>query len=139
MTRHPSESGSSELAQDSKHISTACAVSHAPLWNLLFTFFEQSQYVQSKENDDEQAMLVREFNLVFEDMIDSLIGDLVEGIPTLRPHLDEPTMQTPIDASSGTGGDGQGVPASVPTPVPTPTPTPTPPTPPTPPNQSQVP
>jgi len=45
------------------------------LWNLLFTFFEQAQYVQSKENDDEQAMLVREFNLVFEDMIDSLIGD----------------------------------------------------------------
>ncbi len=45
------------------------------LWNLLFTFFEQSQYVQSKKNDDEQAMLVREFNLVFEDMIDSLIGD----------------------------------------------------------------
>ena len=45
------------------------------LWNLLFTFFEQSQYVQGKDNDDEQAMLVREFNLVFEDMIDSLIGD----------------------------------------------------------------
>lgn len=45
------------------------------LWNLLFTFFEQSQYVQSKDNDEEQAMLVREFNLVFEDMIDSLIGD----------------------------------------------------------------
>lgn len=45
------------------------------LWNLLFTFFEQSQNVQSKDNDDEQAMLVREFNLVFEDMIDSLIGD----------------------------------------------------------------
>lgn len=45
------------------------------LWNLLFTFFEQSQYVQSKENNDEQALLVREFNLVFEDMIDSLIGD----------------------------------------------------------------
>ena len=45
------------------------------LWNLLFTFFEQSQYVQSKDNDDEQAMLVQEFNLVFEDMIDSLIGD----------------------------------------------------------------
>ena len=45
------------------------------LWNLLFTFFEQSQYIQSKDNYDEQAMLVREFNLVFEDMIDSLIGD----------------------------------------------------------------
>ena len=45
------------------------------LWNLLFTFFEQSQYIQSKDNHDEQAMLVREFNLVFEDMIDSLISD----------------------------------------------------------------
>ena len=45
------------------------------LWNLLFTFFAESQHVQSKENQDEQAMLVRDFNLVFEDMIDSLIGD----------------------------------------------------------------
>lgn len=45
------------------------------LWNLLFTFFDQSQHVQSKDNQDEQAMLVRDFNLVFEDMIDSLIGD----------------------------------------------------------------
>jgi len=45
------------------------------LWNLLYTYFEQSQYIQSKDNHDEQAMLVREFNLVFEDMIDSLIGD----------------------------------------------------------------
>ncbi len=45
------------------------------LWHLLYTFFEQSQYVQSKTNNDEQAMLVRDFNLVFEDMIDSLIGD----------------------------------------------------------------
>jgi hypothetical protein len=52
------------------------------LWNLLFTFFEQSQYVQSKDNNDEQAMLVRDFNLVFEDMIDSLIGesDLPSGL-----------------------------------------------------------
>ena len=45
------------------------------LWNLLFTFFAESQHVQSKENQNEQAMLVRDFNLVFEDMIDSLIGD----------------------------------------------------------------
>lgn len=45
------------------------------LWNLLFTFFAESQHVQSKDNHDEQAMLVRDFNLVFEDMIDSLIGD----------------------------------------------------------------
>lgn len=45
------------------------------LWNLLFTFFAESQHVQSKDNQDEQAMLIRDFNLVFEDMIDSLIGD----------------------------------------------------------------
>ena len=61
--------------------------------------------------------------------IDSLLGDIVEGTPTLRPHVEEPTMQTPIDASMGTGGDGPGVPS----------PTPTPPVPPTPPYQSQVP
>ena len=63
--------------------------------------------------------------------IDSLLGDIVEGTPTLRPHIEEPTMQTPIDASSGTGGDGQG--------VPTPVPVPPAPVPPTPPYQSQVP
>lgn len=68
--------------------------------------------------------------------IDSLLGDIVEGTPTLRPHVEEPTMQTPIDASMGTGGDGPGVPSPTPTP---PTPTPTPPVPPTPPYQSQVP
>jgi len=45
------------------------------LWNLLFTFFEQSQHVRSRTNSEEQAMLVRDFNLVFEDMIDSLIGE----------------------------------------------------------------
>ena len=45
------------------------------LWNLLFTFFIQSENVQSKSNSDEQAMLVRDFNLVFEDMIDTLIGE----------------------------------------------------------------
>lgn len=57
------------------------------LWNLLFTFFEQSQYIQSKDNHDEQAMLVREFNLVFEDMIDSLIGDThLDG--RLKKHKD---------------------------------------------------
>lgn len=50
--------------------------------------------------------------------VDSLVADLVEGIPTLRPHLDEPTMQSPIDASTGVGGDGPSVPAPAPTPVP---------------------
>lgn len=45
------------------------------LWNLLFTFFSESETVENKQNSNEQAMLVRDFNLVFEDMIDSLIGE----------------------------------------------------------------
>lgn len=45
------------------------------LWNLLFTFFSESEKVENKQNSNEQAMLVRDFNLVFEDMIDSLIGE----------------------------------------------------------------
>lgn len=52
------------------------------LWDLLYTFFEQSEHVRSKTDTEEQAMLVRDFNLVFEDMIDSLIGerDLPQGL-----------------------------------------------------------
>ncbi len=45
------------------------------LWNLLFTYFSECEKIQNREDSEEQAMLVREFNLVFEDMIDSLIGD----------------------------------------------------------------
>lgn len=67
--------------------------------------------------------------------IDSLLGEVVEGTPTLKPYVDEPTFQTPIDSSSfGTGtGDAQGVPVPA---VPRPTPEPVPPTPP---YQSQIP
>ena len=68
--------------------------------------------------------------------IDTLVADLVEGVPTLRPHIEEPTMQTPIDASTGVGGDGPSMPAPASTPIPTPTPEPVPPTPP---YQSQLP
>ena len=57
---------------------------------------------------------------------DSLLADLVEGVPTLRPHVELPSMQTPIDASTGVGGDAP----SVPNPAPVP---------PTPPYQSQLP
>lgn len=49
------------------------------LWNLLFIFFSESETVENKQNSNEQAMLVRDFNLVFEDMIDSLIGE--ENLP----------------------------------------------------------
>lgn len=52
------------------------------LWNLLFTFFSESEKIQNREDREEQAMLVRDFNLVFENMIDSLIGesDLPSGL-----------------------------------------------------------
>lgn len=44
------------------------------LWKLLYVFFEKAQKVQSK-SFHEESLMVRNFNMVFEDMIDSLISD----------------------------------------------------------------
>ena len=44
------------------------------LWNKLYTFFEKAQNMQSK-SFHEESLMVRNFNMVFEDMIDSLISD----------------------------------------------------------------
>jgi hypothetical protein len=44
------------------------------LWNLLYMFFERSQYVAGKGTHHE-ALMIRNFNLVFEAMIDALISD----------------------------------------------------------------
>ena len=44
------------------------------LYNLLFTFFERSERTQSKKQIEE-ILLIKDFNIVFEDMIDDLIGD----------------------------------------------------------------
>ncbi|QIY89407.1 LlaJI family restriction endonuclease [Chryseobacterium gallinarum] len=44
------------------------------LYNLLFTYFERSEKTQSKKQIEE-ILLIRDFNIVFEDMIDDLIGD----------------------------------------------------------------
>lgn len=44
------------------------------LWNLLKVFFERSYKVSTKKYEEEK-LLVRNFNIVFEDMIDQLIGD----------------------------------------------------------------
>lgn len=44
------------------------------LYNLLFTYFERSERTQSKKQIEE-ILLIRDFNIVFEDMIDDLIGD----------------------------------------------------------------
>ena len=44
------------------------------LWNLLYVFFQRAESMKSKKQEEE-FLLVRNFNLVFEDMIDSLISD----------------------------------------------------------------
>ena len=44
------------------------------LWHLLNVFFEKAQTMQSK-SFHEESLMVRNFNMVFEDMIDSLISD----------------------------------------------------------------
>ena len=44
------------------------------LWKLLYAFFYKSESIRSGKTRDE-ALLARSFNLVFEDMVDSLIGD----------------------------------------------------------------
>lgn len=44
------------------------------LWNLLYAFYERAEAVAQKKVYNER-LLVRNFNLVFEDMIDCLIGE----------------------------------------------------------------
>ncbi len=44
------------------------------LYNLLYTFFERSESIQSKKQLEE-ILLIKNFNIVFEDMIDNLISD----------------------------------------------------------------
>ena len=44
------------------------------LWQLLYVFFEKAQTMKSKQTHEE-SLMVRNFNMVFEDMIDSLISD----------------------------------------------------------------
>jgi hypothetical protein len=44
------------------------------LWGLLYAFYEQAERVAQKKEYSEQ-LLVRNFNIVFEDMIDTLIGE----------------------------------------------------------------
>jgi len=45
------------------------------LWKLLFAFFEKSENINNKEKTHKELLLVKNFNIVFEDMIDQLIGD----------------------------------------------------------------
>ena len=56
------------------------------LYNLLFTYFERSERTQSKKQMEE-ILLIKDFNIVFEDMIDDLIGDSTL-FPELKNHAD---------------------------------------------------
>ena len=56
------------------------------LYNLLYAFFERSEKTQSKKQIEE-VLLIKDFNIVFEDMIDDLIGDN-KLLPELKNHAD---------------------------------------------------
>lgn len=56
------------------------------LYNLLFTYFERSERTQSKKQMEE-ILLIKDFTIVFEDMIDDLIGDSTL-FPELKNHAD---------------------------------------------------
>lgn len=56
------------------------------LYNLLYSYFERSEHTQSKRQIEE-VLLIRDFNIVFEDMIDDLIGDS-NLLPELKNHTD---------------------------------------------------
>lgn len=45
------------------------------LWKLLFSYFERLESTKKSEKKKEEVILVKNFNIVFEDMIDDLIGD----------------------------------------------------------------
>lgn len=50
------------------------------LWNLCYSFFEKAQEISSASQQSDY-LLVKDFNIVFENMIDTLIGDPEESLP----------------------------------------------------------
>lgn len=50
------------------------------LWRLLYTFFDMAENIKSHKCHEDR-LLVKNFNIVFEDMIDYLIGSKMEDIP----------------------------------------------------------
>lgn len=50
------------------------------LWNLLYTFFAHCQNVKSKSSSEE-ALIAKDFNIVFEAMTDSLVSDPESSLP----------------------------------------------------------
>ncbi|MFC6097673.1 LlaJI family restriction endonuclease [Flavobacterium qiangtangense] len=56
------------------------------LYNLLYIYFERSERTHSKKQMEE-ILLIKDFNIVFEDMVDDLIGDS-KLLPELKNHAD---------------------------------------------------
>lgn len=56
------------------------------IYDLLFAYFERSERTHSKRQIEE-ILLIKDFNIVFEDMIDDLIGDSTL-FPELKNHAD---------------------------------------------------
>ena len=50
------------------------------LWKLLYAFFDRAERIKSHKNHEDR-LLVKNFNIVFEDMIDYLIGSKDNDIP----------------------------------------------------------
>ena len=50
------------------------------LWGLLYTFFDMAENIKSHKYHEDR-LLVKNFNIVFEDMIDYLIGSKMEDVP----------------------------------------------------------
>lgn len=57
------------------------------LWKLLYVFFQKAETIQ-KGRYHEEALLARSYNLVFEDMIDVLIGDDMPEVSHLKETKD---------------------------------------------------
>ncbi len=58
------------------------------LWQLLYAYFDRAERAKSQKGFRE-VLLVRDFNIVFEDMIDSLLTDPAQPLPKkLKEHKD---------------------------------------------------
>ncbi len=58
------------------------------LWKLLHAFFEKAEAI-ANHNYHEEALLVHSFNMVFEDMVDSLISDKTQAAADLKDNKDD--------------------------------------------------
>ncbi len=75
------------------------------LWQLLHIFADKSQEVRSGKSDDE-FLLVRRFNIVFEAMIDALLGD-ADAPQSLIRQSDGKIVDHLFKGDSILGGGGQ--------------------------------